>query len=105
MIPHSLPPVAATDITKLLRNHQFWDAIWAGLLDSVGLMLFIAIMGTFYFVSLWWYTGSIFPPAIVLTLYGGTIIMGAPPPLAIAGGLVVTIALAFAYYVIFGRRY
>lgn len=97
--------LASVDVIELLRAGDWWDAIWAGLFATVGRQTLVTTLGTFYFLSLWWFTGSIFPPAIVLTLYGGSIIMGAPAPIAITGGMIVTIAMTLAYYAIFGRRF
>jgi len=97
--------MASVDIVQLIRDRDWWTAIWAGLLEQVGRQSLIATLGTFYFLGLWWWTGSIFPPAIVLALYGGSIIMGAPAPVAITGGLIVTVAVALSYYAIFGRRF
>lgn len=93
-----------TDWTEVLMNEEWWDAIFGPLIQQLGGPILVGGSALFYCIALFWYTGSIFPPAVLLTMYAGLLVFGAPAPIAAAAGLVVTLAVALAYYSI-ARRY
>ena len=56
-----------------------------------------------YILSLWRYTESLFPPAIVLAMFVGLLVYPLPAPLSATLTLIVVTALAITYYNIVGR--
>lgn len=72
--------------------------------EQIGRAVVVMLLGGFYTTSLYWYTRSLYPPAVILTLFGGLLVFGAPAPVAAIGGLIVTVALALAYLSIYRSR-
>lgn len=94
-----------TDYIELWgESHEWFDAIVTPFTELVGEPAMVMILGGFYFLSLGWYTEDIRPPAVVMLLYGGVFIFGAPAPVAMIFGAAATIAIALAYMSIYGLR-
>ncbi len=93
--------------TDWLRDcHMTGDWAWCVLgpvFLNIGEALATTILVSFYMVSLYWWTESIYPPAVVLTLFPATLIANVEGPVAVFLGLLVTVALGLAYYAIFDR--
>jgi hypothetical protein len=94
----------ATNYTSCWSSGPSIDCVTSPFFDLLGSMVVTTILGSFYSLSLWWSTGSMYPVAVILTLFVGLFIFGAPAPVAVIGGLVVTITLAMAYHTIFTGR-
>lgn len=111
MLDQTLQP--ALDATDLLLQSepdwlQFWkDGDWfSGVFEpflyrfgraGAGLLIGVPIT-----MALWQQSEDIAIPAIMLTLFMGLLLGGAPPGATIAGYLVVVVAAALAYRSIFG---
>lgn len=80
------------------------DCIVGPFFEQLGRVIVVMILGGFYSASLYWYTHSIYPPAVILSLFVGLLVLGAPAPMATVAGLLVTIALALAYMSIYRSR-
>lgn len=91
-----------TDWVAVWNNSNFYQGVFGPYFQQIGEPMVTALLGTFYVVSLWWYTESLFPPAVVLVLFVGVLLFSVPPVFAAVGTLVVTIALAMAYSSVFG---
>lgn len=94
-----------TDYIDLWAESKNWfDAIIGPYVDLLGKPAIIMILGGFYFLALGWYTEDIRPPAVVILLYGGVFVFGAPAPVAMIFGAIATVAIALAYMSIYGLR-
>lgn len=92
-----------TDYFDLWGESKNWfDALLHPFTDLLGEPALIMILGGFYVLALGWYTEDIRPPAVVIILYAGVFIFGAPAPVAIIFGAIATVAIALAYMWIYG---
>lgn len=94
-----------TDYVELWGEEREWfDALVMPYVDLLGEGGVILIVGVFYFISLTWYTEDIRPAAVLIILYAGVWVFGAPAQVALIFGLVATLAVALAYMSIYGLR-
>jgi hypothetical protein len=94
-----------TNYIELLAESKDWfHAIVRPYTDLLGTPAVVMILGGFYVISLMWYTEDIRPPAVILILYGGVFIFGAPASVAMIFGAVSTVAIAIAYMSIYGIK-
>jgi len=94
-----------TDYFDLWGESKNWfDAIVSPYTDLLTEPAVVMILGGFYALALGWYTEDIRPPAVVIILYAGVFVFGAPAPVAIIFGAVATVGLAMAYMWIWGLQ-
>mgnify|MGYP006306977331 CR=1 FL=1 len=90
-----------TNWTQVWNNTRFLHGAVGPYAYMIGYPALIGLLGSFYTISLYWYTRDITPPAVVITLFVGIFVLNVPAPFAIIAGLIVTIALAMAYWTIY----
>lgn len=94
----------ATDWTQCWYDGDWLHCIEGPFFAQLGRTVAIMLLGGFYTVSLYWYTSSLYPPTVVITMFAGLLVFGAPAPVAVIAGLLVTVALALAYMSIYRSR-
>lgn len=94
-----------TDYIDLWAESKDWfHAIVKPFTDLIGEPAVLMLLAGFYFIALFWYTEDIRPPALVIVLYAGVFVFGAPAPVAMIFGAIATVAIALAYMSIYGLR-
>lgn len=100
------------DILAVLAADTNWIDLWeAGRWLEASIGPYIALLGRAtlmllvgapFTLALWIQTEDFGPPAVILTLFMGLLISGAPPGATIAGYVIVLIATTLAYRSITG---
>ncbi|MCU4926927.1 hypothetical protein OB905_13210 [Halobacteria archaeon AArc-dxtr1] len=87
---------------RYLGEGEFWDALFQPHIDTVGTAGLAMLIGVPLILSLYAWTGTFLIPAIILALFGGIMIMAAPPQLAIIGTLMVVTAVTISLLSVWG---
>lgn len=80
------------------------EAIFEPVYHVIPEAAFALIVCTVTILSLHSWTESIMLPAIILSLFGGSMILAAPAPAAYIGAFIVLISLATAFYALWRER-
>lgn len=86
-----------TDWFEVWRSRDWFEAVFGPLLSVLTEEGAILLLGVPMTLALWIQTKSIYVPAVILVLFAGFIISGAPPAAAFAGYLIVVAATLLAY--------
>lgn len=87
---------------EFLKDGEFLEFIYAPIEGQMGLPAFAIVAGSALVLGLWTWTEDFLAPAIVLALFGGTIIAAVPGPAAIIGVSMVLVALGIGFFAIWG---
>lgn len=94
-----------TDYIELwAEEHDWFHAIvkpFTDLLSEPGVLLMV---GAMYFIAVTWYAEDIRPASVVILLYAGVFVFGAPGPVAIVFGAIATVGVSLAYMSVYGLR-
>ena len=88
------------ELTEGLDPSVFMDAFYEVMPATVFGLLVIVPVG----FSIYTYTQSFLPVAVLLALFGGVILMALPPQAAMIASLVVAIVLAISLYTVWKER-
>lgn len=101
-----LVPLQETDPDWLeyWKNMNWFRGMFEPLLWRLGRTGAGLLIGLPITMALWQQSESITPPAIMLTLFMGLLLAGAPPGATIGGYLLIVVAAALAYRSIAGAR-
>lgn len=83
-----------SQIDSICFNNESWlNCSLQPFLDLLGEPVVVMLLGVPLAIALWWQTREIAVPGVILALFAGTLIAGAPPEVAIIGYMLVTAAL------------
>jgi len=101
-IPHlDFSFVLQTDWWADWKNGNWFDAVFAPILWRFGRPAAALLIAAPFSMALWQQAESAVPPAIMIVLFMGLILGGAPAGAAFAGYLLVVVAVTIAYRSIF----
>jgi len=92
------------DWFQFWKDKELFRAVFEPLIWRLGRTGAGLLIGTPFTMALWQQAESVVPPAIMLTLFMGLLLGGAPAGATIAGYLLVVVATTIAYRSIFGRQ-
>lgn len=95
---------ADPDWLQPFKDGNFFKGMVQPLVERLSRAGILLVVGVPYTFALWQQTESVVPPAIVLTLFMGLFLSGAPPGARFVGYLAVVVATTVAYYSIFSGR-
>jgi hypothetical protein len=105
MIDHlDLVLQSAPDFFEFWKNFEMFKGVFEPLIWRLGRSGAGLLLGVPFTMALWQQTESVVPPAIMLTLFMGLLLGGAPAGATIGGYLLVVVAATIAYRSIFGRQ-
>ena len=88
------------ELTEGLDPSVFMDAFYATMPATVFGLLVIVPVG----FSIYSYTQSFLPVAVLLALFGGAVLMALPPQAALIASITVAIVLAVSLYTVWRER-
>ncbi|WP_251342434.1 hypothetical protein [Haloplanus halophilus] len=84
------------------KDMQWFKAVFEPLIWRFGRAGIGLLIGAPFTMALWQQAESVVPPAVMLTLFMGLLLGGAPAGATIGGYLIIVVATAVAYRSIFG---
>jgi hypothetical protein len=86
-----------TDWLEVWRSGDWLRGILGPFVELLGRETFVLLLGAPLSLGLWIQTQSMVVPAVILTLFMGLILGGAPPEATLIGYVVVIVATLLAY--------
>lgn len=90
------------DWLQLWKDQKWFQATFEPLVWRLGRAGGTLLIGAPFTLALWQQTESIAMPGIILVLFMGLILGGAPAGAALVGYLIVVLAVLVSYYTIYG---